>query len=83
MDFVTNILVGKRMRGLRLGSGLTQQEVADRYQGGQSVVSKLETGERSLRFCELEAYATALGLDDPLNLYLEVARVVVEFGEMP
>lgn len=49
------------LRELRLESGLTQVQVAERLQEPQSFVSKYEAGERRLDVVELHHVAAALG----------------------
>ena len=61
MDMVKNKVVGKCMRQLRKEQHLTQSQVARRLDVPQSFVSKVETGERSLRVSELFSYSFALG----------------------
>lgn len=55
--------VRRALRELRTKAGLTQEEVADRLRQPQSLVSKLESGERSLHLTELDDYAAALGVN--------------------
>ena len=62
MDVDANKVCGGCLARLRRESGLTQVELATRLGVPQSYVSKIETGERSLRAYELFGYATALGI---------------------
>lgn len=55
--------VRRVLRELRTQAGLTQEEVAHRLHQPQSLVSKLESGERSLHLTELDDYAAALGVN--------------------
>ncbi|MGI6229912.1 MAG: helix-turn-helix domain-containing protein [Tractidigestivibacter sp.] len=57
---ISNRLVGKVLRGLRRKAHLSQIELADRLQVPQSLISKIETGERALHVNELYSYADAL-----------------------
>lgn len=63
MDVDANKACGRCLARLRRESGLTQVELAARLAVPQSYVSKIETGERSLRAYELFWYADALGAD--------------------
>jgi transcriptional regulator with XRE-family HTH domain len=47
----------------RTSAGLTQQAVADRMGRPQSLVAKIEGGERTIDFVELVAMAKIIGLD--------------------
>lgn len=58
---IADRLVGKVLRKLRIESGLKQDQVAARLGINQSMVSKFESGERSLHLSEVYAYADALG----------------------
>lgn len=58
---IADRLVGKVLRKLRMESGLKQNQVADRLGTSQSMISKFESGERSLHLGEVYAYAEALG----------------------
>lgn len=57
---IANRLVGKVLRKLRMESGLKQDQVAARLGINQSMVSKFESGERSLHLGEVYADAKAL-----------------------
>lgn len=63
MDVDANKICGRCLARLRRESGLTQVELAVRLSAPQSYVSKIETGERSLRAYELFDYSKALGID--------------------
>lgn len=63
MDVDANKVCGGCLARLRRESGLTQVELATRLGVPQSYVSKVETGERSLRAYELFDYADALSID--------------------
>ncbi|MDY4533618.1 MAG: helix-turn-helix transcriptional regulator [Tractidigestivibacter sp.] len=53
--------MGKVLRRLRTESGLKQEQVAARLGTNQPMISKFESGERSLHLGEVYAYAEALG----------------------
>lgn len=55
-------LVGKILREMRLTSGLRQVDVALRLGVPQSVVSKIEAGERTADAVEVWRWCRALGL---------------------
>ena len=57
-----NATVGALLRDARIGTGLTQAEVAGRLGVPQSFVSKYETGERRLDVGEVQAICRVLGL---------------------
>ena len=50
------------IRTLRVESGQTQVELAERLGETQSAVSKVESGQRRLDLVQLATYATALGI---------------------
>lgn len=58
---IADRLVGKVLRRLRTESGLKQEQVAARLGTNQPMISKFESGERSLHLGEVYAYAEALG----------------------
>ncbi|MCR5392100.1 MAG: helix-turn-helix domain-containing protein [Olsenella sp.] len=68
---IADRLVGKVLRKLRMESGLKQNQVADRLGTSQSMISKFESGERSLHLGEVYAYAEALGTS-PQRILREV-----------
>lgn len=55
--------LGLRLRDLRRGLGLSQQELADRLEVDQTFVSKVERGERRLDLMELRSVCQALDID--------------------
>lgn len=68
---IADRLIGKVLRKLRIESGLKQDQVADRLGVNQSMISKFESGERSLHLGEVYAYAEALGTS-PQRILQEV-----------
>ena len=76
MDMVVNKVIGQCLRHLREQSGLTQNQVACRLRVTQSEISKVESGERSLRFCDIFPYAGALDIK-PEKLYLFVRNILL------
>ncbi len=63
MDTNLNRAIGVELRSMRTDAQKTQSTVASRLGKPQSYVSKLESGERSLRLCEIYDYAAALDMD--------------------
>ena len=59
----TRVLFRQALRDLRLASGLTQAEVADKLGKPQSYVSKLESGDRSLDYIETREFCVACGVN--------------------
>lgn len=57
-----NKSVGRILKQIREGVGLTQDELANLMGKSQSFVSKTESGERSLYAYELFSYSDALGI---------------------
>lgn len=55
--------LARLLKQKRMELDLTQAEFAQLVGFGQSDVSKLESGERYIRFVEVDVYARALGLD--------------------
>jgi len=56
------------LREVRERVGLTQEQIAERLETTQSVVSKCERGERRLDIVELRAWCQAL--DIPLPVFI-------------
>ena len=55
-------MVGGKIKALRLGRGLTQQQLADKLNINRSTISNYENGNREPRLNELAAIASALGV---------------------
>lgn len=62
MNVDANRTCGKCLSQIRREQGITQVELAKKLGVPQSFISKVETGERSLRVYEQFAYAEALGI---------------------
>ena len=60
MSRVTSAIIGMHLRQLRKESGLTQRQVAERFNVPQSFVSKLEVGRRKISLYEMILYVQAL-----------------------
>jgi len=50
------------LRTIRIESGLTQMDIAERLGETQSAVSKIESGQRRLDLVQLQTYSKALGV---------------------
>lgn len=62
MNVDANRTCGKCLSQIRREQGITRVELAKKLRVPQSFISKVETGERSLRVYEQFAYAEALGI---------------------
>ena len=62
MNVDANRTCGKCLSQIRREQGITQVELAKKLGVPQSFISKVETGERSLRVYEQFAYAESLGI---------------------
>ena len=62
MNVDANRTCGKCLSQIRREQGITQVELAKKLRVPKSFISKVETGERSLRVYEQFAYAEALGI---------------------
>ena len=60
-----------RLKELRVGAHLTQQELAERLGSSQSFVTKYESGERRLVLIQLRVVCGALGV--------QLSKLVAEF----
>jgi transcriptional regulator with XRE-family HTH domain len=56
------------LRKVREGAGLTQEQIAERLETTQSIISKCERGERRLDVVELKAWCHALNI--PLTVFI-------------
>lgn len=52
---VDKIILGQRLKGLRESAGLSQKQLADCLSIDQSLVSKIEAGERTVSSTQIEA----------------------------
>ena len=66
---------GDALRTLREDVGLTQEQLARKLGVPQSMISKLEHGERRLKVDEAFAYADALGIFSE-TLFAQVSKAV-------
>ena len=62
MDTNLNRAVGVELKAMRDEANMTQDAIAKKLGKPQSYVSKLESGERSLRLPEISDYADALNI---------------------
>lgn len=69
-------IVGSVLRDLRLRTGMTQKEFAEKAGMPQSFVSKIENGARALKLSEIFGYSASLGLDAH-DVLTEVAKAVL------
>lgn len=68
----SRVLLRHELKQIRLQSGLTQAEVAERLNKPQSYVSKLESGDRTLDLIETREFCLACGERfDHFVLYIE------------
>ena len=69
MDIIRNKVVGQRLEELRRRRHLTQHAVPIRMGYSQSLVRKVESGDRGVPFVELWSYARAIDMsaDDLLD----------------
>lgn len=79
MDVKRNIVIGSVLRRLRQENGLTQVQVAERLGRTQSMVSKVEAGERALPFVETWSYSNAIGAD-PIRFFQEAFEALEKAG---
>ena len=56
------VAMGSSLKSLRLEQGMSQHEFASRARVDQSVISRIESGKRSLKLIEVDLYAHALGM---------------------
>ena len=68
--------VGVRIHALRIGRGLTQNELAEKADLGVSYLVKLESGVRKARLEVLERLARALG--EPLWRFVSDGRLTMD-----
>ncbi|PSB19028.1 XRE family transcriptional regulator [Phormidesmis priestleyi ULC007] len=70
----------KLLREVRERAGLTQEQIAERLETTQSIISKCERGERRLDVVELKAWCQAL--DRPLPVFIaEFEKALTEGGK--
>ncbi|MDR3627188.1 MAG: helix-turn-helix domain-containing protein [Ignavibacteriaceae bacterium] len=56
-----NFKIGVLLKGLRVKSGLTQEELADKLQTKKSVISRIENHAEDIKLSTLRRYAKSLG----------------------
>lgn len=78
MDIERDRVIGKTLKMLRQERGLTQCEVAHYLGRNQSIISKLEMGERALPLIETWFYAEALGVEPALLIQLSYEALSAE-----
>lgn len=57
-----NEQIGKKIRNLRKEKGLTQTEIADKFNLSQNAITNIETGKRELKIDELLDFASFFGV---------------------
>lgn len=65
MDTTTTVdqAVGRKLKGMRVEAGLSQEELAERSGVSESTVYRIERGERSARMDQLDALCGVLGIE--------------------
>lgn len=81
MDIVANKICGTCLAELRKSVGLTQVNLAERLGVPQSFISKVETGERSLKLYEQFDYAAALGIE--VHDLVSAVESALDRGQQP
>ena len=71
---VTDIELGKYLAHLRDRTGLKQNELAEKVGWSASVLSRVESGERSMSTGELQTISEAIGTEEALSLRETVGR---------
>lgn len=71
---MTNTDIGARLKTLRKGRKLTQQELADKMGVTRCTVSNYETGRRSPHISELKRFAEFFGTDLSFFGYAEASK---------
>ena len=81
MNVDANRTCGKCLSQIRREQGITQVELAKKLGVPQSFISKVETGERSLRVYEQFVYADALGITVETLVRMLHGRTSVQAGQ--
>ncbi|MEY3869377.1 MAG: helix-turn-helix domain-containing protein [Microcoleaceae cyanobacterium] len=68
----------KLLREVRERAGLTQEQIAERLETTQSIISKCERGERRLDIVELKTWCKAL--DIPLSVFIAEFEKALDKG---
>ncbi len=79
MNHLANRLVGAQLQRMRSEANLTQKQVAERLGVPQSVVCKLEKGERSMHLVEVTPYSIALGVK-PDVLFARANHALISYA---
>lgn len=61
IDEYNNLMIGSRIKELRINKGMTQEEFARKLKTTKSAVSRLENHAESVRLSTLEKVAAVLG----------------------
>lgn len=61
--------IAEKLKKARLGSGLTQEEVAEKIRKPQSYISKVEQGERRIDIIKLRHFASLYKKD--INYFIK------------
>ncbi|MFM6193242.1 MAG: helix-turn-helix domain-containing protein [Planktothrix sp.] len=69
----------KLLREVRERAGVTQEQIAERLETTQSIISKCERGERRLDIIELKAWCQALGI--PLPVFIAEFEKTLNRGD--
>jgi transcriptional regulator with XRE-family HTH domain len=69
----------KLLREVRERVGLTQEQISERLETTQSIISKCERGERRLDVVELKAWCQAL--DIPLPVFIAEFEKALDKGD--
>ncbi len=77
MNTSADRVIGAQLKQLRKRQELTQKDLARRLSVTQPMISKIEAGERSLRFHEVFPYASAMDVT-PERLYLSLRTALKE-----
>lgn len=74
MDSVIAVQLGRQIAALRERAGLNQAELAQQVTVSQSVISRVEAGDRTLTADELAAILAAIGTEEARSLETRLGR---------